>query len=189
MIEIFCQLGPYAKKYTVLLEKDESFRHSNKVIGFGSFGSIYCCQKSGENTEFVVKCQKFEKNNLSDIRNHVKEFFIYDMMSALQVGPKILRKNGFDFIIFQNCLEFEMEKCDSLRNEHYDQMKKDLKENLLKMHSLQFVHCDIKPANIMMSPTFKKTVFLDFGVSGLIKEPMGEKSLTKFRGTYEFCGE
>jgi serine/threonine protein kinase len=55
------------------------------------------------------------------------------------------------------------------------------------MHSLKVVHRDIKPDNIMYSKSFKKHVFIDFGGSVLLKESIGEKSLTKFLGTTGFC--
>ena len=46
------------------------------------------------------------------------------------------------------------------------------------MHSLQIVHCDIKPANVMFSPSLKKFVFIDFGVSRILREKKGEKTRT-----------
>jgi len=55
------------------------------------------------------------------------------------------------------------------------------------MHRFNIVHFDIKPENIMFSPTFKKAVFIDFGLSEIIKESFGHKSLFKFRGTLEYC--
>lgn len=39
----------------------------------------------------------------------------------------------------------------------------------------------------MFSPTFKKWVFIDFGLSNMLKEKVDEKSYTGFCGTYEFC--
>jgi len=43
-----------------------------------------------------------------------------------------------------------------------------LKINLLKMHSLKIVHRDIKPANFMHSRTFKRPVFIDFGLTKVL---------------------
>jgi len=44
-------------------------------------------------------------------------------------------------------------------------MEATLKKDLRKMHLLNLVHLDIKPANIMISNMFKKIVFIDFGLS------------------------
>lgn len=41
------------------------------------------------------------------------------------------------------------------------------------MHMLQIVHRDIKPGNIMFSPTFNKNVFIDFGGSEILMEALG----------------
>ncbi len=52
------------------------------------------------------------------------------------------------------------------------------------MHALRIVHCDIKPQNIAFSPHFGKVIFIDFGLTRIIKERVGEKTTTAFMGTY-----
>lgn len=37
------------------------------------------------------------------------------------------------------------------------------------MHSLNIIHGDIKLENIMWSSTFQKNVFIDFGLSRILK--------------------
>jgi hypothetical protein len=44
VVEYFCQLGRYAKKYTSLNSKTQSCRHYYQTVGFGSFGSVYACK-------------------------------------------------------------------------------------------------------------------------------------------------
>jgi serine/threonine protein kinase len=41
----------------------------------------------------------------------------------------------------------------------------------------------------MFSPHFKKPVLIDFGFSEIIKEELGEKTLTNFRGSPAFCSD
>ncbi len=48
------------------------------------------------------------------------------------------------------------------------------------------MHQDITPNNIMFSPFFNKLVFIDFGLSQLIKEERGFKTLTFFCGTPKY---
>ena len=55
------------------------------------------------------------------------------------------------------------------------------------MHSFGFVHLDVKPENIAFSENLEKHIFLDFGLSKLISEKIGEKSLTQFVETLHFC--
>lgn len=57
------------------------------------------------------------------------------------------------------------------------------------MHSLNMVHSDIKETNIGYSPNFKKYVFIDFGISSILPEHLGEKSMTYFKGSYNYCSE
>lgn len=38
------------------------------------------------------------------------------------------------------------------------------------MHALKILHADIKQANIMYSFTWKKCVFIDFGITNCVKE-------------------
>ena len=57
------------------------------------------------------------------------------------------------------------------------------------MHKMKMVHLDIKPENIMRSPAYNKLVFIDFGLSDFIQESQGEKTLTKFVGSANYCSE
>ena len=65
-------------------------------------------------------------------------------------------------------------------------MNKELFENLKIMHILRMVHRDVKNANIGWSPEFNRWVFLDFGFAKFLKESIGEKTYTKFIGTFHF---
>lgn len=39
----------------------------------------------------------------------------------------------------------------------------------------------------MLSPAFRKPVFIDFGLSKLIKEDIGFRTLTNYAGNINFC--
>lgn len=78
-----------------------------------------------------------------------------------------------------------MEKCLHVKPSRSDfALRNDLLENLLCLHEMQIVHRDIKPENIMYSPTKNRAVFIDFGMSKLLTEKIGELSSTQFVGTY-----
>jgi len=55
------------------------------------------------------------------------------------------------------------------------------------MHQYKIIHFDIKQGNIMFSQYFNKYIYLDFGLSEIIKESPGNKSLFNFRGTIDYC--
>jgi serine/threonine protein kinase len=116
----------------------------------------------------------------------LKEYAINYMMSVLEIGPKVLRKFGFDILVYEDCIEYCMEYCQT--NKVFEQGKTDLdlKTALLTMHQINLVHLDIKPDNIAYSPHFKKWVFLDFGFSEFIEEKLGEKTFLCYVGTYEY---
>jgi serine/threonine protein kinase len=48
---------------------------------------------------------------------------------------------------------------------------------------------DIKPENICFSPTLKKYIFIDYGLGKIIREKIGSKTLTPFRGSLIFCSK
>lgn len=48
---------------------------------------------------------------------------------------------------------------------------------------------DIKPDNLAFSPTFKKCVYIDYGLSLLLQTKIGYKTYTKFAGTLNYCSE
>jgi serine/threonine protein kinase len=45
------------------------------------------------------------------------------------------------------------------------------------------MHMDINPNNVMFSRSMQKIVFIDFGLSEIIKEDCGFETLTFYRGT------
>jgi serine/threonine protein kinase len=57
------------------------------------------------------------------------------------------------------------------------------------MHQLNFVHIDIKPENLGFSKTHKSSVFIDFGLSRMVKEEIGERTTTYFTGSMNYCSE
>lgn len=58
------------------------------------------------------------------------------------------------------------------------------------MHSLNIIHGDIKPDNIMYSPFHKKYVFVDFGFSQCLKGKPGTMKTSNYFGTWTYsCQE
>lgn len=55
------------------------------------------------------------------------------------------------------------------------------------MHKLHIIHFDIKPPNIGFSSILHKPIFLDFGLSRIIKESPGTLKEIYFSGTVGYC--
>lgn len=55
----------------------------NELIGIGTFGNVYQCESLSQNPEIVVKCLKYDDKDLRSLKDNIKEFFFYDLMSAL----------------------------------------------------------------------------------------------------------
>ena len=97
------------------------------------------------------------------------------------VGPQLNDIFGFDLLVFQNSVVFAMEVCQKPKKEFLN----TLYDSISLMHSFGIVHGDVKPENIMWSPSLQKNVFIDFGLSRVVKEKPGQKTYTGFFGTFE----
>ena len=62
----------------------------------------------------------------------------------------------------------------------------DILRGLKLLHTFKIVHQGIKPTNIAWSENQQKWVFLDFGFARCLKKEPGEKTKTKFIGTYRY---
>jgi serine/threonine protein kinase len=80
-----------------------------------------------------------------------------------------------------------MELCSPLVENNIN--KGVLRENLAILHTLNIVHNDIKTENIMLSKYYRKVVFIDFGLANFIKEEIGFKTYTSFKGSINFCSD
>jgi serine/threonine protein kinase len=54
------------------------------------------------------------------------------------------------------------------------------------MHMICLIHKDIKPANILYSPSRNELVLCDFGISDFVADKIGWKSLTFKEGTKHY---
>ena len=95
---------------------------------------------------------------------------------------------GFDLLIFNNRIEFAMERCTSI-SEFNEKIEADIWRNMATLHQWKVLHMDINPQNIMYSPHFQKVVFIDYGFSEVVEQCQGFKTETAFKGTPEFISK
>jgi serine/threonine protein kinase len=72
-----------------------------------------------------------------------------------------------------------MELCEKVEGNVlliYEKYEKEIKRCLAFLHSIKFVHKDIKPTNTLYSNELGKFVLSDFGVTHSIKEEIYEKA-------------
>ena len=76
----------------------------------GSFGKIFCIEKNKK--KFAVKFIKMNKLNASNLNYVLREIIFTKMASALKIGPTFYPLSGYDCIIYEDGIEFVMEKCE-----------------------------------------------------------------------------
>jgi len=81
------------------------------------------------------------------------------------------------------CLKIEDKKI------NFESFKQEMTENLYIAHMWNIVHMDLKPSNIMFSPKKQRYVLIDFGLSNIIHETVGFKSLISFSGNLQYCSQ
>ena len=115
------------------------------------------------------------------------EYSFFRIAETLEVGPKLHKCYSYDLIAYDDGIEFAMERCFlSPPPIEGKSLQEDILKGLKILHTFKIVHQDIKPNNIAWSEKQQQWVFLDFGFARCLKEELGEKTKTKFIGTYSY---
>jgi serine/threonine protein kinase len=104
-----------------------------------------------------------------EIRKAIKEYCIYKICSLLQIGPQVIFTDVYDLVCYNDGIEFQMELCKVVEFNVKRTYAQDLKYCVAKLHASKFAHNDIKPENTLFSPSLKKYVLSDFGLSQSVK--------------------
>jgi serine/threonine protein kinase len=67
-----------------------------------------------------------------------------------------------------------------------DRHSRDLWEVLRRNHIFHLLHIDIKNENSGYSPQLKKFVLIDYGLSEIVREEIGQRSSITYRGSVGF---
>jgi serine/threonine protein kinase len=156
----------------------------------GAYGKVHALEFLGE--QIVVKSHYFgsvePKIAGKTIAAVMKEYCITRISDWVGSGPTLKNWFGFDLIVWNNSIDFALERCDPLPK-YADSFRESLLASLASLHRFRIVHRDINPANVMFSPTKHKLVFIDFGFADIVQEGVGFKSLTSFHGTPTFVSK
>ncbi len=138
-----------------------------------------------DNCKYIMKISKYEKRDYgsTEIENLMKYFKeevkISKIMGINAIGPRvyesaIMSVSNYDKIILLMVLEkYEIDLHDFVSNYEINKQQakyiiKQLKDKVNRMHQLGYVHCDIKPANIILNNITSDTpdvALIDFGTS------------------------
>jgi serine/threonine protein kinase len=110
----------------------------------------------------------------------IREHANFKLIAYYGFGPDIIDTKDDDIICYQDCMTFSMEYCYSIEQLIYrlklnqeqlmEKFRQETKDCLLGMHNLHIIYRDIKPSNIMYSPSKKRYILNDFGISQTIDE-------------------
>jgi len=158
-----------------------------KLIGKGSYGSVFKIQKKGTNKIYALKQIKSHKfKNNYDIKSLISEL-------------KILCFHDCEYLLKCKEIFFENNKINIITNyakysdlnvfiEKHKKMNRKISESNIwlifvkccygieYLHDYDIIHRDIKPANILLDEN--NTVFIsDFGISKILKNNIHSKTI------------
>lgn len=174
-----------------------------KVLARGNYGEIVTSEEQvvtkryifRDNTSVLRLFQNIVEWTLRgthhEICSMILELAFNKICNALGIGPKVGSPgHGFDLICFNDCIEYYMEKCEPCINPPEGYSPKNignrLKYCIRVMHLLKLIHKDVKPPNLMFSPSIKDLVMVDFGITMAIKEELGYLTKSYREGTFKY---
>ena len=167
------------KKGIVATGKHDSYKVVG-CLGSGGFGAIYTVRRVGDNLLAVLKMStEVKKNGLGGERIRREAW----VMRRCGKGnpdliPRVLDSGAVDgrpFFVMENLhkLGWSLDRSDEQGLPDMAESRivffRQLIESILVVHAAGFVHCDIKPENIMQRPDTHRPILIDFGSAHLIE--------------------
>lgn len=213
IVEYRVVLNQFSLQLRVLhvLRNVEPIENESSILGTGGFGSVrasewdsryiaikrqnfYVQSNFYTHLKFIQQVgeRTFKQNSFcSEFRDYLIELSIAKLCSAYQMGSAVITEFGFDAVCYNDCFEFFQELCGNVKiscPEELEQLEHDIRGCMEFLHmELGVAHCDIKPLNIMHSPTYKKFVLIDFGSCEVVDDNF--VVYTTFRGTKGYWSE
>ena len=167
------------KKGIVATGKHDSYKVVG-CLGSGGFGAIYTVRRVGDNLLAVLKMSTEVKKNGPGGERIRREAWVMQQCGRANpdLVPQVLDTGdvcGRPFFVMENLhrLEWSSDRSDEQglpdRAERRILFFKQLIESIGAVHAAGFVHCDIKPENIMQRPDTHRPILIDFGSAHLIE--------------------
>ena len=157
------------KKGIVATGKHDSYKVVG-CLGSGGFGAIYTVRRVGDNLLAVLKMStEVKKNGLGGERIRVMRRCGKDNPDLI---PRVLDSGAVDgrpFFVMENLhkLSWSLDRSDEQGLPDMAESRilffRKLIESIRAVHDAGFVHCDIKPENIMQRPDTHRPILIDFG--------------------------
>ena len=167
------------KKGIVATGKHDSFKVVG-CLGSGGFGAIYTVRRVGDNLLAVLKMSTEVKKNGPGGERIRREAWVMRQCGRANpdLVPQVLDTGdvcGRPFFVMENLqrLEWSSDRSDEQGLPDSAERRilffKQLIESIGAVHAAGFVHCDIKPENIMQRPDTHRPILIDFGSAHLIE--------------------
>ena len=161
------------KKGIVATGKHDSYKVVG-CLGSGGFGAIYTVRRVGDNLLAVLKMStEVKKNGLGGERIR-REAWVMRRCGKdnPDLIPRVLDSGAVDgrpFFVMENLhkLSWSLDRSDEQGLPDMAESRilffRKLIESIRAVHDAGFVHCDIKPENIMQRPDTHRPILIDFG--------------------------
>jgi serine/threonine protein kinase len=151
-----------------------------KQVGKGAFGVVLKATHKGN--KYAIKIGSridilFESTYIDELtQNGGSEYVINTFI------PPITYENFSSLIMpfYDTDLRHIINSKQSLSNAHIQSILRDILKGLDHTHSLGIIHCDIKPANILVQGNPLKCVLTDYGISKKNGLNIGHHSCTRW---------
>lgn len=139
-------MGTFILKIKILNVDKASPLSRRQIDQAGRFGNVYRIPFYG--IEIAIKSFSLAELNQEQIQTKIslaiEEYCITKICDALECGPSVIQPFGFDLIIFNDRIEFAMEKCEPVQKLEQKE-EQSLYHKILRMHMHKIIHFDIKP--------------------------------------------
>lgn len=159
-------------------------RWSYKVVGTrgqGGFAKTYVVRRVGDNLLAVLKMSSDAKKNTPGAERIRREAFVMRKCGRDNpcFVPQILDEgvvDGRPFLVVENLCRLEWSSSETGLPDTEEKRKAFfmlLIDCVKAIHEAGFVHCDIKPGNIMQRPGDHRPLLIDFGSAHIIDKETG----------------